>query len=97
MLARVLTMRVNPDRIDDWMRYTRDIGFPGMRAQPGCRGVWRLHKADAGSEYQVVTLWDDRAALDLFKASDAMRALSAQAVGLTIPPHAETLFDVVDD
>jgi hypothetical protein len=44
-----------------------------------------------------VTLWDDRAALDLFKVSDAMRALSAQAVGLTIPPHSETLFDVVDD
>ena len=55
MLVRVLTMRVKAERVADWLVYTRDIGFPGMRAQPGCRGIWRLHKPDAGLAYQVHT------------------------------------------
>ncbi len=97
MLVRVLTMQVAPDRLDDWLRFTRDVGFPGMRAQPGCHGVWRLHgKADA-DKYQVVTLWDSLADLETFRASAAMQQLSAAAAGLTIPPNGEELFDVIED
>ncbi len=97
MLVRVLTMRVKAERVADWLVYTRDIGFPGMRAQPGCRGIWRLHKPDAGLAYQVVTVWDSLADLDRFKDSEAMRALSASAAGLTVPPHSEDLYEVVED
>ncbi len=97
MLIRVLTMRVVPERRDDWLRFTRDIGFPGMRQQPGCHGVWRLHRHDADSEYQVVTLWDSLEDLEQFRASDAMRELTAAAAGLTVPPNAEALFDVIED
>jgi quinol monooxygenase YgiN len=97
MLVRVLTMQVVPERLDDWLRFTRDIGFPGMRRQPGCRGIWRLHKPDAGCEYQVVTLWNSIAELERFRASDDMRQLSAAAAGLTVPPSGEALFDVIED
>jgi heme-degrading monooxygenase HmoA len=97
MLIRVLTMRVMSERLDDWLRFTRDIGFPGMRRQPGCRGIWRLHKHDDGSEYQVVTLWDSVADLEQFRASDAMRELSAAGAGFTVPPNGEALFDVIED
>lgn len=97
MLIRVLTMQVVPERLDDWLRFTRDIGFPGMRAQPGCRGIWRLHQDGDGTAYQVVTLWDGRTELERFRASAAMRELSAQAAGLTTPPSTETLYDVVED
>ena len=97
MIVRVLTMPVKPERFDDWLRYTRDIGFPGMRAQPGCRGIWRLHKADGGFDYQVATVWDGREELERFKASEAMRELSAQAAGLTTPPYREEIFDLVPD
>jgi hypothetical protein len=60
-------------------RYTRDIGFPGMLAQPGCTKVWRMrrHGADEG-EYQVITVWDSMESLERFKSSDAMRELSAR-------------------
>jgi quinol monooxygenase YgiN len=98
MLVRVLTMRVRPGRFDDWKRYTREIGFPGMLAQPGCTKVWRMrrHGADEG-EYQVVTLWDSMASLERFKSSQAMRDLSASAAELTIPPYAEVLYAAVPD
>ena len=97
MLIRVLTMRVHPDKVDDWMRFTREIGFPGMLAQPGCRHIGRLHRHGAAAEYQVVTIWDSLADLERFKASDAMRELSAKASGLTIPPYDEVLYDLIPD
>jgi heme-degrading monooxygenase HmoA len=96
MLMRVLTMRVRQDRLEDWKRYTREVGFPGMLSQPGCRTIRRMHRigAEAG-EYEVVTWWDSIEDLDRFKASRAMQELSASAAALTIPPHREVLY-VVD-
>ena len=32
-----------------------------------------------------------------FRASDAMRELSAAAAGLTVPPSGESLFDLIED
>ena len=97
MLVRVLTMRVVPERLDEWPRFTRDVGFPGMRRQPGCRGIWRLHAHGAATDYQVVTLWDGLADLERCRASDAMHELTAAAAGLTVPPTGEALFDVIED
>lgn len=97
MLIRLLTMRVRPERLDDWMRYTREVGFPGMLAQPGCREIRRLHREGTDHEYQIMTVWDSRADLDRFKAGEAVKELSAKAAGLTIPPYDEVLYDVVAD
>jgi quinol monooxygenase YgiN len=102
MLLRILTMNVDPSRIADWMRFTRDIGFPGMLAQPGCRQIWRLRGHDGPpdfkqGDYKVMTLWDSLADLERFRASPAMRELSEAAAPLTIGPAQEMLFDVVPD
>jgi heme-degrading monooxygenase HmoA len=98
MLMRILTMRVINGRLEDWMRYTRDIGFPGMLSQAGCRKITRMRRQGAETgEYEVVTWWDSIEDLDRFKASSAMRELTASASGLTIPPHREVLYEVVED
>jgi quinol monooxygenase YgiN len=98
MLVRVLTMRVLPGRFDDWKRYTKEVGFPGMLAQPGCTKAWRMrrHGAEEG-EYQVITLWDDLESLERFKSSDAMRDLSASAAELTVPPYLEVVYATIPD
>ena len=98
MLVRVLTMQVRPGKFDDWKRYTREIGFPGMLAQPGCTKVWRMQRNGADEdEYQVVTLWDSMESLARFKCSGAMRDLSASAAELTIPPYLEVVYESVAD
>jgi len=102
MLLRILTMHVDPARMTDWLRFTRDVGFPGMLAQPGCRQIWRL-RAHGGPgdhkprDYKVMTLWDSLADLERFRASPAMRSLSDAAAPLTIAPAQEELFDIVAD
>ena len=35
MLMRILTMRVVHEKLENWKRYTKEIGFPGMLNQPG--------------------------------------------------------------
>ena len=98
MLLRVLTMRVLPGRLEDWKKYTRDIGFPGMLAQPGCTKIWRMRREGADeNEYQVVTLWASMESLDRFKSSDAMRSLTASSAALTVPPHHEVIYATVPD
>ncbi|HET7879564.1 MAG TPA: antibiotic biosynthesis monooxygenase [Acetobacteraceae bacterium] len=98
MLMRVLTMRVAPGRFEDWKRYTKEVGFPGMLRQPGCRKIYRMRRRGADADaYDVVTWWDSAEDLDRFKASSAIRELSASAAALTIPPYTETLYDIVPD
>jgi heme-degrading monooxygenase HmoA len=97
MLLRILTMHVDPERVSDWMRFTRDTGFPGMLAQPGCRQIWRLRGQAGPADYKVMTLWDSLADLERFRASPAMRSLSEAAAPLTMAPAKEILFDIVDD
>jgi heme-degrading monooxygenase HmoA len=97
MLLRILTMHVDPARVGDWMRFTRDIGFPGMLAQPGCRQVWRLRGHAGADDYKVMTLWDGAADLERFRAGDAIRSLSRAAAHLVTAPASEELFDIVDD
>ena len=47
MLMRVLTMRVVHEHLEDWKRYTREIGFPGMLSQPGCTKICRMRRLGA--------------------------------------------------
>ena len=96
MLMRVLTMKVRQEHLEGWKRYTAEIGFPGMLSQPGCRKIWRMRRRGAeANEYEVVTWWDSIEDLDRFKASGAMRELSASAAAFTIPPYREVLHEVV--
>ena len=91
-----LTMKVRQKHLEGWKRYTAEVGFPGMLSQPGCRKIWRMRRRGAeANEYEVVTWWDSIEDLDRFKASGAMRELSASAAAFTIPPYREVLHEVV--
>ena len=97
MLFRILKMQVRPERIADWLAFTRDVGFPGMLRQPGCQAIWRLRGPGGEIDFHVMTQWASAADLERFNASEDKRELSAAAAGLTIPPSTEALFEVIDD
>ena len=96
MLFRILKMQVRPDRIAEWLAFTRDLGFPGMLRQPGCQGIWRLRGLGGETDFHVMTQWASAADLERFNASEAKRELGAAAAGLTIAPVTETLFEIID-
>jgi len=116
MIVRLLHMRIRPERWEDWLRFTRDVGFPGMLAQPGCRAIRRLGLVDSGTNPDgprpdeprvdeprvdepravcILTEWDSLADLEQFRASEAMRHLSAAGTGLSIPPAREAVYAAI--
>ncbi len=97
MLFRVLHVSVKPDKVYEWMAYTRDEGFPGMLRQPGCRQIWRLKVHGSENEYHIMTLWDSYEDLERFRASDDIKALGKASAGLTDAHRGETLYEVVPD
>jgi heme-degrading monooxygenase HmoA len=97
MLFRILKMHVNPERIEEWLAFTRDIGFPAMLRQPGCRAIWRLRTHGSDDSFHVMTLWASAADFERFSVSEAKREMGAAAAGLTIAPANETLFNVIED
>ena len=97
MLIRLLMMNVVPDRLEEWKRYTREVGFPSMRAQPGCRSVSRLQNCGGEPSHAIMTVWDDLESLERFKCGPAPAELAKLAQGLTVRPYSELLFDVLDD
>lgn len=98
MLMRVLTMWVSHEHLEDWKRYTREVGFPAMLSQPGCRKIQRMRRLGADAdEFEVITWWGSVEDLDRFKASSAMLELSASAAAFTVPPHREVLYTGVPD
>jgi len=97
MLFRLLKMQVRPEKHEEWLTFTRDVGFPGMLRQPGCQAIWRLRGTGDAGDFHVMTQWLSAADLARFNASAARQELTAAAAGLTIPPAVETLFEVIDD
>jgi quinol monooxygenase YgiN len=97
MLLRILELRVRPDRVAEWLRFTRDEGFPGMLRQPGCRSVRRLRVHGTEAEYRVMTEWDSAEHLEHFRASPDMRRLTAASAAFLEGPSTELLFDAIDD
>lgn len=97
MLLRILRIPVRPDRAAEWLRFTRDEGFPAMLRQPGCRSVQRLRVRGTEADYRVMTIWDSAEHLEQFRPSEDMRRLTAASALFTEGPSAELLFDVIDD
>jgi len=97
MLFRILHVSLKPGKTDEWMHYTRELGFPAMLRQHGCRQIWRLQTHGADGDYHIMTLWDSIEDLERFRASDDMQRLVAASAEVMGPARGETLYDVIED
>jgi heme-degrading monooxygenase HmoA len=83
--------------MDDWWEYSRTLGFPIMRRQPGLRGIYRLKNLKEDGAFAYLTIWDSIEDLDRFKASADMILATTKGEGLTIRPSTEWLFEYLPD
>src|SRR5262249_51836533 len=100
MIFRILTMHVKPERKEDWLRFTRDVGFPAMLKQPGCKAIWRLRERGR-DQFKVMTMWESVEHLDTFNKSKERQELIAAANGFAAKSgHTdadEAILEVVQD
>ncbi len=67
MIARVVTATGAPDKVDEAIRYFRDVTIPMGKGMPGARGAYFLVDRRSGKT-MVISLWEDEAALNKYAA-----------------------------
>ena len=76
MIARTWKGTVRREDADDYAQYLRETGVAGYRSTPGNQGVWMLRRdAGAGTEYVMLTFWDDLDAVKAFAGEDYTTAV----------------------
>lgn len=66
MIARTWRTGVDPDRAAEYEAFARAISLPMFEQQAGFRGVLMLRD---GGDCQVITLWEDMAAIEALGTS----------------------------
>jgi heme-degrading monooxygenase HmoA len=89
MYARVITVQIQPIRVDEAIRIYQDSVVPAAKQQKGFKNIWLLTDRKSGKGISVV-LWETEA--DMI-ASETSGYLSAQLAKFgsffTIPPITE--------
>lgn len=80
MIARLWRGHTRKEDADAYERALRATGVRDYRATPGNLGVWMLRSEGVGrSEFLLLTLWRDRAAIAAFAGSEIERARHHEA------------------
>jgi len=72
VIARMWRGWTASDRATDYVAYLDRTGVPDLRATPGNRGVYVLHREveDDRTEFVVLSLWDSRDSIVAFAGED---------------------------
>ena len=94
MYARLTTIELHPETLDEAVQIYRDSVMPDARQQPGFQGVLAL--VDRGAHKAVsITLWQTEAEAQASAAGGHLQAqINKFASHLAAPPAVET-FEVV--
>lgn len=69
MWVRMGTFQVKPEKVATLVSTYNERAVPKVRAIAGNAGCLLLEPSDAGGEFVVLTLWQDRAAAERYEAS----------------------------
>jgi heme-degrading monooxygenase HmoA len=75
MLQRVWRCTVDPNRAREYEDFARRISLPMFRKQPGYRGCIMARR---GPHREVLTLWEDEAAIEALDTSDSYKSTVAK-------------------
>ena len=91
MYARVTTLQVQPDKIDETIGIVRDLTVPNAKQQPGFAGLLLLTDRATGKSL-AVSLWETEAALTRSEAGGYYRDQTTKLVRLLTRPPARQVY-----
>jgi hypothetical protein len=95
MYARVVTIRVRPEQMDECIRIFREVNAPSIAARPGFdHGHWWVDRA--GGKAMSVTFWDSEANEQASRAN-IPRLLEGMAHVLATPEVEQETFEAVHE
>ena len=85
MITRMILVKVPPDKAAEAERLWREDCGPLMKKLPGCVSEQFLRSRENPGEFISVATWENQAAIDRYRASDAHQ---------TIQQHTRALMNV---
>ena len=64
MISLLITVEVNPDRVDEFVRYITEEAEDARTKEPGCRGFRISRSIDKANVFTLAEFYDDMAALE---------------------------------
>ncbi len=94
MLARLVRMRFQPDKVDTFLTLY-EAARPIITAQPGCHNVRLVRQSDDPVAFATWSLWEDAAALEAYRTSPFFVEFWPQVKALFQQPAEATSFEIV--
>lgn len=64
MISLLITVEVNPDRVEEFIRFITEEAEDARTKEPGCRGFTVSRSFDKSNVFSLAEFYDDKAALD---------------------------------
>ena len=75
MIARIWHRAVPVPKAQEYLHLMRTIALPEYQSTPGNRAAWCLSRTEGDlTHFEMLTFWDDTAAIQLFAGQDYTRA-----------------------
>lgn len=89
MIARMTTIQLSPERLEDGVRFFHEQLLPTLQGPVGFQGGYALVNRQSGT-LVAITLWETAAALQASEAVlNRLRAQGVQTLAATQPPTTE--------
>jgi heme-degrading monooxygenase HmoA len=77
MIARIWSGVTREEDADAYVEYMREVAVPGYTSVSGHRTLLMLRRprADGGTEFTMITCWDDMESITAFAGPDPERAV----------------------
>ena len=82
MITRMIFVNVPADKAGEAVKLWKEECAPLMIKQPGCLSEEFLRGRENSGEFISVSTWEDQLAIDLYRKSDAHRAIQNHARAL---------------
>lgn len=82
MVTRMILVNVPAEKAAEAERLWKDDCAPLMIKQPGCKSEQFLRSREDPGEFISMSMWDDQAAIDRYRTSDAHKTIQQHTRGL---------------
>ncbi len=78
MYIRIVSMKIQPDKLDEFKKIYLEKVIPAFRETEGCRHVFLTESINEKDEFISVTIWDDKAYAENYESSGKFEELVEQ-------------------
>ncbi len=75
MYVRIVSMKIQEDKMDEFKKIYLETIIPALQNTPGCKHVFLTESINEKDEFISVTIWDDKAYANEYESSGAFSEL----------------------